>query len=130
MPNQDEINISVPLSDSFISSYRTEYFNPNFQEDDVNNQILENVDLQRKIANDIVNSIRKEKPKELFKLLDPLYDEVENFDNSGLLQISISDKDDTYKQLLIDLENAIITDLQEKEEFRKAISKEIIDALF
>ncbi len=125
-----QINISVPLSDSFISSYRTEYFTPNFQENDVNKQILENADLQRKIANDIVNSIRKEKPKELLKLLDPLYDAVEDFGNSGLIQISISDKDDTYKQLLIDLENGIVTDLQEKEEFRNAISKEIIDALF
>lgn len=125
-----EINISVPLSDDFITNYKIKHFNPNFQEDDVNNQILENLELQRKIANDIVNSIRKEKPKELFKLLDPLYEAVEDFDNSSLLQISISDKDDVYKQLLFNIENQLVANLQTDEEFRKEITKEIIDALF
>ena len=124
-----QLNISVPLSDSFITNYRIEHFNPNFQEEDVNNQILESVNLQRKIASDIVNSIRKERPDELFKLLDPIYDAVEDFDNSDLIQISISNKDDVFEEILTELENGIVTDLQINEEFRTEICKEIINAI-
>lgn len=124
-----QLNISVRLSDNLITTYRNEYFNPNFQEEDVNHQILESVNLQKKIASDIVNSIRKERPDELFKLLDPIYNAVEDFDNSGFIQLSITNKDDVYEEILTELENGIVTDLKMNEEFRKEISKEIIDAI-
>ena len=124
-----QLNISVPLSDNFITTYRIECFNPNFQEEDVNHQILESVDLQRKIASDIVDSIRKERPDELSKLLDPIYNAVEGFDNSGFIELSISNKEDVYEEILTEVENDIVTDLKMNEEFRKEISKEIIDAI-
>ena len=124
-----QLNISVPLSDNFITTYRIEYFNPNLQEKDVNHQILESVDLQRKIAIDIVDSIRKERPDELFKLLDPIYNAVEGFDNSGFIELSISNKEDVYEEILTEVENGIVTDLRMSEKFRKEISKEIIDAI-
>ena len=96
-----QLTISVPLSDSFITNYRIEYFNPNFQEENINAQILESVDLQRKIASDMVDFIRKERPPELFEMLDPIYNEVENFDGSGLIQVSITDKDKVYERLVL-----------------------------
>ena len=123
-----KLTISVPLSDSFIADYRIEYFNPNFQEEDINYQILESVDLQRKIANDMVNSIRKEKPPELFTLLDPIYNEVENFDGSGLVEMSITSKDEVYEGILTQIESSFVTDLKTDEEFRKETAKEIFDA--
>lgn len=123
-----QLTISVPLSDSFIANYRSEYFNLDFQEEDINDQILESVDLQRKIASDMVDFIRKERPPELFKMLDPLHNEVENFDGSGLIQLSITDKDKVYEGILTDLENGFVTDLKTNEEFRKEIAKEIFDA--
>ena len=123
-----QLTISVPLSDSFITNYRIEYFNPNFQEEDINAQILERVDLQKKIASDMVDFIRKERPPELFEMLDSIYNEVENFDGSGLIQISITDKDKVYEGILTDLENGFVTDLTMNEGFRKEIAKEIFDA--
>ena len=122
-----QLTISVPLSDSFIANYRIECFNPNFQEEDINYQILESVDLQRKIASDMVDSIRKERPPELFTLLDPIYNEVENFDGSGLVGLSITGKDEVYEGILTQIENSFVTDLKTDEEFRKKTAKEIFD---
>ena len=124
-----QLNISAPLSDSFITYYRIEHFNSDFQEEDINYQILESVDLQKKIASDIVDSIRKERPNELFQLLDPIYNAVDDFDNSGLIQTSITNRDDVYEEILTEIENGIVTDLQTNGEFRTKISKEIIDAI-
>lgn len=123
-----QLTISVPLSESFITNYRIEYLNPNFQEEDIDTQILESVDLQRKIASDMVDFIRKERPPELFEMLDPIYNEVENFDGSGLIKLSITDKDKVYEGILTDLENGFVSDLKTNEEFRKEIAKEIFDA--
>ena len=123
-----QLTISIPLSDNLITNYRIEYFNPSFQQEDINTQILESVDLQRKIASDMVDFIRKERPPELFELLDPIYNEVKNFDGSGLIQVSITDKDEVYEEILTDLENGFVTDLKMNEGFRKEIAKEIFDA--
>lgn len=126
---QLKLNISVPLSDSFIENYQSEYFNPSFQQEDINSQILGSVDLQRKIASDIVDSIRKERPSELFELLSPLYQGVRNFDNSGLLQISLSEEEEVmYEKILAEIENSIVNNLQTDEEYRTEISEEIIEA--
>ena len=126
---QLKLNISVPLSDSFIENYQSEYFNPSFQQEDINSQILGSVDLQRKIASDIVDSIRKERPSELFELLSPLYRGVRNFDNSGLLQISLSEEEEVmYEKILAEIENSIVNNLQTDEEYRTEISEEIIEA--
>ena len=76
----------------------------------------------------MVDFIRKERPPELFEMLDPLYNEVENFDGSGLIQVSITDKDKVYEGILTDLENGFVTDLKMDEGFRKEIAKEIFDA--
>ena len=122
-----QLNISIPLSDSFIANYRIEHFNPSFQEKDINAQILESVDLQRKIARDMVDFLRREKPPELFGVLDPIYDEVENFDGSGLVEVSITNKADVYEGILTQIEDGLVTDLQINEEFRAEISKEIMD---
>ena len=124
-----QLNISVSLSDNFISTYRIQYYNPNFQEEDVNHQILESIDLQRKIASDLVGTIREERPGELFELLDPIYKAVEDFDNSGLIQLSISDRDDKVEEILTQIENSIVSDLQMNEEFRAKISNGIIEAI-
>jgi hypothetical protein len=124
-----QLSISFTLSDSFLTTYRNEYFSPNFQEEDVDRQILEKVDLQRKIAEDIVNSIRKEKPDELFSLLDPLYNEVENFDGAGLIKLSITDKEEAYESILTDMEDNLVTKIQMEEGLRKGIAKDIIDAI-
>ena len=124
-----QLKISASLSDSFIDNYQRKYFNPNFQQEDINSQLLERVDLQREIASDIVDSIRKERPRELFELLSPLYQEVRNFDNSGLLQISISEEEEVmYEKILADIENIIVNNLQTDEAYRTEISKEIIAA--
>ena len=124
-----QLKISASLSDSFIDNYQRKYFNPNFQQEDINSQILVRVDLQSEIASDIVESIRKERPRELFELLSPLYQAVENFNGSDLLQISLSEDEEVmYEKLLAQIENGIVNNLQTNEEYRTEISKEIIEA--
>ena len=124
-----QFSISFTLSDSFITAYRSEYFDSDFQEEDVNRQILESVDLRRKMAKDIVNSIRKEKTDTLFSLLNPLYNAVENFDGGGLIEMSITNKDEVFEGILADIENVFITEFQMNEELRKETAKEIFDAI-
>ena len=123
------MKISATLSDNFIATYKEQYFISNFQEEDISSQILKNIDLRRKIAKDIINSIKEERPKEIFRLLDPLYSKFNNFDNSGFIQMSISNKDDVLKDILDQIEDSIISDLQTDEEFRKQISIEIFNGI-
>ena len=62
-------------------------------------------------------------------MLDPLYKAVEDFDNSGFIQLSMSDRDDKVEEILTQIEDGIVTDLKTNEELRTKISRGIIDAI-
>lgn len=92
-----EFSISFEMSDEFIQRYKNRFPNSIIQELDVNNHILRDISLRNEIAKDVINSINRSKPQELFGILDPIYKSVESLNNSlGSIGIraSITAKDD------------------------------------